>query len=126
MLVATAMVLHRILTYNSDSAYRRNVFIALMGTLVPFSIYHYVTNELVGHVAVFAGMILYIGYKTRELIARRIKTREARRRVRKLERTGACKSLFLLSASFCIRRPLCQYPACQPHRFLVQAYVNSW
>ncbi|OCK83281.1 alkaline ceramidase family protein [Lepidopterella palustris CBS 459.81] len=90
MLVATGLVLHRVLTFDGTPAYRRNGAVILLGILIPISVYHCVADETLVHVMTFGVMIVAIGVKTRQLVRLRIKDSDVRMKVRKLERFGAC------------------------------------
>ncbi|KAF2166059.1 hypothetical protein M409DRAFT_23787 [Zasmidium cellare ATCC 36951] len=62
---------------------RRNTAI-ILGILVPFVIYHCVTDEFVLHVLLFFCMCWIVAYRVRYIIHIRIKEREHRQRLRSL------------------------------------------
>lgn len=88
MLFATATVMHRVFTFDRPKKDAVVYGLALAAFLVLFSIYHCLTDEIVGHAILFGAMILIVGFKTRMTINQRITSPVLRSQIRKLVWVG--------------------------------------
>lgn len=91
MFLATSFVLHRVATFDKSRATRRNTGFALAAVLLPFPVYHCITDEGAGHASIFAAMVIYVGYKTRLLVRTRCKRGQSRKKVYALMTIGTGK-----------------------------------
>jgi hypothetical protein len=92
MLLATAFVLHRVLTFDAPKPARRKIGWAITFALITVSALHCYIMSLGFHSAVFAAMVAVVGYKTRGLI-QKIKDSRQRSNAKRLSKIGSgqCK-----------------------------------
>ncbi|MCJ1300871.1 hypothetical protein MMC08_003670 [Hypocenomyce scalaris] len=88
MLLATSFVLHRVMTFDKPPAYRKKLGLFTALSLLSFSLYHSVYNDMTSHSVVFGVMIFVVGVKTMALVEA-IRDGKVRRNVRRLARLGA-------------------------------------
>lgn len=93
MLLATAFVLQRVLTFNKPLAYSRNVTLSIIVSLLTFTAYHVKYNDMNSHSIVFGIMIVVVGINTMSLVEI-IKDEKVKRNVRMLGRVGAGESIY--------------------------------
>ncbi|KAL9128072.1 MAG: hypothetical protein Q9217_003183 [Psora testacea] len=96
MLLATAFVMDRVLTFDQPSHENRKITAALSLSVLAFSIIHCIVNNLNLHSAVFATMILIIALRIRAII-KRVKDVKQREHATSLAWLGGGK--FVLNAS---------------------------
>lgn len=84
MHLAIGTVLHQLYTFQEPPHVQRRNTAIILGVLVPFVIYHCVTDEFVLHIALFFSMSWIVGFRTRKIIATRIKEKEHRDKIRSL------------------------------------------
>lgn len=84
MHLAIGTVLHQTWTFQEPPAVQRRNTAIILGVLVPFVIYHCVTDEFVLHVILFFCMCWIVAYRVRYIIHIRIKEREHRKQLRSL------------------------------------------
>ena len=84
MHLAIGTVLHQLYTFQEPPHIQRRNTAIILGVLVPFVIYHCVTDEFVLHIALFFSMSWIVGFRTRKIIATRIKEKEHRDQIRSL------------------------------------------
>ncbi|PVI07104.1 alkaline ceramidase-like protein [Periconia macrospinosa] len=94
MFVAVGALLHQLLTL--DKTPRQRVFItsAILGTIIPVSVYHCWTDEIILHEIVFAIMVFLVGRKIRQLIRERVKNAEAKAKLVSIANWGLGSGLF--------------------------------
>jgi Ceramidase len=88
MILATALVLQRLLTFNISSRESVVRTVILWISVTAFSILHCRINDLNVHSTVFGAMILYIGHGTRVMM-RSLKDTERKERAGRLVRWGS-------------------------------------
>lgn len=88
MFLAVGALLHQLLTFEASQRQRLIITAAILGTLIPVSIYHCVTDEIIVHEVAFGAMVIMVGRKIRELIRERIKNAESQRRLRRMASFG--------------------------------------
>lgn len=93
MLLATAFVLQRVLTFNKPPAYSRTVTLSLVVSLLTFTAYHIKYNNMNSHSIVFGIMIVVVGINTMSLVEV-IKDEKVKRNVRMLGRVGAGECIY--------------------------------
>lgn len=84
MHLAIGTVLQQVWTFQEPVKVQRRNTAIILGVLIPFVIYHCVTDEFVLHVALFFCMCWIVAYRVRYIIHIRIREREHRQRLRKL------------------------------------------
>lgn len=84
MHLAIGTVLHQIYTFQETPAVQRRNTAIILGVLVPFVIYHCVTDEFAVHVVLFFCMCWLVAFRTRSLITLRIKDEQNRHKIRRL------------------------------------------
>jgi dihydroceramidase len=92
MLIATSAVLHRVFTFNTTLSTTLGVGAWITSTIMLFSLWHCMTDEITMHSVLFGIMIALVGIKTRMIISERVKDSEVRREVRKLCSWGGGES----------------------------------
>ncbi|KAF2120484.1 alkaline ceramidase family protein [Lophiotrema nucula] len=88
MLLAAGSLLQQILTFNKPQDERIRTTIYILGGNIAVSIYHCWADEIIMHEIAFAVMVFLAGRKVRQLIRERIKSPEAKKRLRKLASLG--------------------------------------
>ncbi|CAI6252061.1 unnamed protein product [Periconia digitata] len=94
MFVAVGALLHQLLTWNKTSQQRLFITFIILGTVIPVSIYHCWTNEIIVHEIVFAIMVVLVGRKIRQLIRERVKNAGAKARLVSIANWGLGSGLF--------------------------------
>jgi dihydroceramidase len=93
MHLAIGALLHQVFTFGEPPAIqRRNTFI-ILGIIVPFVIYHCLTDEFILHLLLFFGMSLTVAYRISHIIKLRIKDAGQRRKLRTLVRFATSSAL---------------------------------
>ena len=88
MFLAVGALLHQLLTFGASQRERLIITAAILGTLIPVSIYHCATDEIIMHEIAFGAMVIMVGRKIRQLIRERIKNPESQRRLRRMASFG--------------------------------------
>jgi len=91
MLLAVALVMHRVYTANKSITTTVVSGAVLGALLVGFSIWHCITDDLAWHQLSFAIMICLVGIKTRAIIKQRVANPLVRKEVMKLTIIGGSK-----------------------------------
>ncbi|KAH8727469.1 ceramidase [Phaeosphaeriaceae sp. PMI808] len=94
MFLAVGTLLHQLLCHEATLAQRRKYTIAILGSLIPVSIYHVWADEIYVHEIVFAIMIFLVSRETRELIKRKVKSEKSRKRLGSMATFGISSGLF--------------------------------
>ncbi|EMC99069.1 hypothetical protein BAUCODRAFT_31353 [Baudoinia panamericana UAMH 10762] len=81
MHLAMGSVLLQIFTFNEPPAIQRRNTAIILGVLIPFVIYHCLTDEFVAHVVLFFCMCWIVGFRTRWIIKTRIRNEQHRKKV---------------------------------------------
>src|SRR5262245_52620252 len=93
MFLAVGALLHQLLTFNATPSQRLTYSLLILGTLIPVSIYHCWTDEIIVHEIAFGVMVILCGRKIRQLIRERIKNPESRRRLGGMASFGTASGL---------------------------------
>jgi dihydroceramidase len=95
MFLAVGALLHQLLCFEATQAQRLKYTAAILGSLIPVSVYHVWANEIYVHEIVFAIMIFLVTRRTRALIKRKIKSEESKKRLGSMATFGICMSSLL-------------------------------
>lgn len=98
MHLAIGTVLHQLFTFSEPPAIQRRNTAIILGVIVPFVIYHCVTDEFLLHVILFTGMSVIVARKTGHLIRTRITDKAQKKKLKFLIRiaTGSSLSAFAI------------------------------
>jgi dihydroceramidase len=91
MFLAVGALLHQLLCFEATLAQRRKYTVAILGSLIPVSVYHVWADEIYVHEIVFAVMVFMVSRRTRALIKRRVVSEESRKKLGKMATFGICK-----------------------------------
>lgn len=94
MFLAVGAILHQLLCFEASPREQRTYTLAILGTVVPVSIYHVWADELIAHQVTFAAMIYLVSRQTRALIRKQITCEEQRVKLRRLATFGLSTGLF--------------------------------
>jgi dihydroceramidase len=94
MLLATATVMHRVYTYDDTPLHAVLKGLGLAAFLTAFSVWHCLSDEIVGHAVLFGVMVVLVGLKTRSIISDRVADPVVKKEVRKLVWWGSGMSSF--------------------------------
>ena len=94
MHVAIATVLLQVYTFQEPLAIQRRNTAIILGIIVPFVIYHCLTDEFILHVILFFGMSITVARRIRYIIRLRIKEAGQRAKLRGLVTFATASSLF--------------------------------
>ncbi|KAF2690988.1 alkaline phytoceramidase [Lentithecium fluviatile CBS 122367] len=94
MFLAVGTLLHQLFTFDVSSSRRHLTTTLILGTIIPVSIYHCWTNEIVVHELVFGAMVVLCGRKIRWLIKEKIGNEESRKRLRRMATAGSASGIF--------------------------------
>jgi dihydroceramidase len=95
MFLAVGALLHQLLCFEATQAQRLKYTGAILGSLIPVSVYHVWANEIYVHEIVFAIMVFLVTRRTRALIKRKIKSEESKKRLGSMATFGICTSSLL-------------------------------
>jgi len=84
MHLSIGCLLHQIFTFQEPPHIQRRNTAIILGVLIPFFIYHFVADEFIVHVILFFCMSWIVAFRTRYLIATRIKEETDRAKIRGL------------------------------------------
>jgi dihydroceramidase len=91
MFLAVGALLHQLLCFEATQAQRVKYTVAILGSLIPVSVYHVWANEIYVHEIVFAIMVFLVSRRIRALIKRQIKSEESKKRLGSMATFGICK-----------------------------------
>ncbi|PPJ56609.1 hypothetical protein CBER1_01833 [Cercospora berteroae] len=94
MHVAIATVLLQVYTFDEPLAIQRRNTSIILGIIIPFVIYHCLTDEFILHVVLFFGMSITVARRIRHIIRMRIKEQAQRAKLRSLVTFATSISLF--------------------------------
>jgi dihydroceramidase len=92
MFLAVGALLHQLLCFEATQAQRLKYTAAILGSLIPVSVYHVWANEIYVHEIVFAIMVYLVSRHTRALIKQKIKSEESKKRLGSMATFGICTS----------------------------------
>jgi len=107
MFLAVGALLHQLSIFNQPPARRRNATLLILGTVIPISVYHCWTDEIIVHEIAFAVMVFLCGKKTRLLIREKVKSAESRKKLINMANFGLGE-LALSAAELCVADPSCR------------------
>lgn len=93
MHVAIATVLLQVYTFREPLAIQRRNTAIILGIIIPFVIYHCLTDEFILHVVLFFGMSITVARRIRQIIGLRIKEQIQRDKLRSLVTFATASSL---------------------------------
>lgn len=93
MHVAIATVLLQVYTFREPLAIQRRNTAIILGIIIPFVIYHCLTDEFILHVVLFFGMSITVARRIRQIIGLRIKEKIQRDKLRSLVTFATASSL---------------------------------
>jgi hypothetical protein len=108
MFLAVGSLLHQLLCFEATPAQRTKYTVAILGSLIPVSVYHVWADEIYVHEIVFAIMVFLVSRRTRALIKRQIKSEESKKRLGSMATFGICVSVLLPAFVRCCRLTLAQ------------------
>lgn len=88
MFLAVGAILHQLLCFEATAAERRKYTAAILGSVIPVSVYHVWADEIYVHEITFAIMIVLVSRRTRALIKKQIKSAKSRKRLHKMASSG--------------------------------------
>lgn len=89
MLLATGIVLHRVMSFNKSARWGRNFGYALTTFLSGVSIVHCYLNEQAIHQTTFVVMVVWVAIRTAGLIDKHTSSPEMKRKLQRLSRSGS-------------------------------------
>lgn len=90
MFLAVGALLHQLECFEATVSQRRKSTLAILGTLIPVSVYHVWADEIYVHEIVFAVMIFLVSRKTRALIKKKVKSEESKKKLGQMATFGIC------------------------------------
>jgi dihydroceramidase len=100
MFLAVGALLHQLLCFDATPNQRIKYTAAVLGSLIPVSVYHVWADEIYVHEVVFAIYIFLISRRVRALIKRQVKSEESKKRLGSMATFGICTSYpFIISTS---------------------------
>jgi dihydroceramidase len=100
MFLAVGSLLHQLLCFEATPAQRTKYTIAILGSLIPVSVYHVWADEIYVHEIVFAIMVFLVSRRTRALIKRQIKSEESKKRLGSMATFGICASILSFNLAY--------------------------
>ncbi|KAF1915028.1 ceramidase [Ampelomyces quisqualis] len=94
MFLAVGSLYQQLLCFGATQAQRIRYTLAILGTLIPVSVYHVWADEIYVHEIVFAIMVFLVSRRTRALIKRQIKSEESKKRLGNMTTFGISSGLF--------------------------------
>lgn len=95
MFLAAGALVHQVHTFDQPAPQRLKVTLLLLGSLIPVSIYHCWTDEIIVHEIAFAAMVFLTGKKTRALLREQIPDKAAREKIVGLTTFGLGEFVFI-------------------------------
>jgi dihydroceramidase len=99
MFLAVGALLHQLLCFEATPAQRRKYTAAILGSLIPVSVYHVWADEIYVHEIVFGLMVFMVSRRVRALIKKRVKSEESKKRLGKMATFGICESASIMHSS---------------------------
>jgi hypothetical protein len=96
MFLAVGALLHQLLCFEATPSQRQKYTVAILGSLVPVSVYHVWADEIYVHEITFAIMVFLVARRVRRLIKKQVKSHESRKKLGSMATFGTCKSTTLL------------------------------
>lgn len=90
MFLAVGALLHQLLCFEATRSQRRKYTLAILGSLIPVSVYHVWADEIYVHEIVFAIMVFLVSRRARALIRKQIKSKENRKKLGSMASFGIC------------------------------------
>jgi dihydroceramidase len=87
MFLAVGSLLHQLMCFGATPAQRQKYTLAILGSVIPVSIYHVWADEIYVHELTFGVMIFLVGRRIRMLIRKQVKSEVSQK---KLEWLIAC------------------------------------
>ncbi|KAI8936422.1 hypothetical protein NX059_006830 [Plenodomus lindquistii] len=94
MFLAVGAILHQLLCFQASASERRKYTLAILGTVVPISVYHVWADEIIAHEITFAIMIFLVSRQTRALIKQQVQNEQHRKRLGSMATFGISIGLF--------------------------------
>lgn len=94
MFLAVGAILHQLLCFEASPHAQRKYTLAILGTVVPISIYHVWADELIAHQVTFAAMVFLVSRQARALIRKQVTCEEQRKKLGRLATFGLSVGLF--------------------------------
>ncbi|KAF2031942.1 alkaline ceramidase family protein [Setomelanomma holmii] len=94
MFLAVGAILHQLLCFEAPPTQRRKYTAAILGSVVPVSMYHVWADEIYVHEITFAIMIFLVSRRIRALIKKQVKSEESRKRLGRMTSSGLACGLF--------------------------------
>jgi dihydroceramidase len=91
MFLAVGALLHQLLCFEATPAQRRKYTAAILGSLIPVSVYHVWADEIYVHEIVFGLMVFMVSRRVRALIKKRVKSENSKKRLGKMATFGICE-----------------------------------
>lgn len=79
MFLAVGSILHQVMCFDATSTQQRNATLAILGTVIPISVYHVWADEIIMHELTFAVMVFLVARRTRALIKKQVKSAASRK-----------------------------------------------
>jgi dihydroceramidase len=99
MFLAVGALLHQLLCFEATPAQRRKYTAAILGSLIPVSVYHVWADEIYVHEIVFGLMVFMVSRRVRALIKKRVKSEESKKRLGKMATFGICEFASIMHSS---------------------------
>lgn len=94
MFLAVGAILHQLQCFQATQSQKRNYTLAILGTVIPISVYHVWADEIIVHEITFAAMIFLVARKTRALIKKQVTNSEHRKKLGAMATFGISSGLF--------------------------------
>lgn len=113
MFLAVGAILHQLLCFEATPAQRQKYTLAILGSVIPVSIYHVWADEIYVHEITFATMVFLVSRRARALIKKQVKSEASRKRLGSMATFGICtlttsQACFMLTT--CSIRPVWLLP----------------
>lgn len=89
MIVASATVLHRSMTYGKSKAYTQIFTAILVALVIVEAVYHATMDEVIVHELSFLALIALVAFQTRQLVKQRVSNEQDRGKLRMVIALGA-------------------------------------
>ena len=94
MFLAVGAILHQLLCFQATPAQRRQYTFAILGTVIPISVYHVWADEIYVHELTFAVMVFLVARQLRALVKKQVADPEQRKKLGRMSRFGLVSGLF--------------------------------
>lgn len=89
MIVASATVLHRSMTYGQSKAFTQTFTTILLVLFIIETVYHATMDEVTVHQMSFLGLIALVAFRTRQLVKQKVSNEQDRGKLRMVTALGA-------------------------------------